>query len=287
MSLSDTRRAYAEEIRAVAHLSDNTDADALIDAFAQVPREDFLGPGPWQIVTPSDRSPYRTTRDRDPVHLYHDVLVAIDAERRLNNGQPSALARWMAAASPHAGDTVLHIGCGTGYYSAIFAQVVGPKGRVIAVDVEPALAARARASLAPWPQAEVVVGMPHVAGGSCDVVFVNAGATHVIEAWIAALAPGGRLVVPLTVHSPPHHGVGVYVRAERAGTRWPVDVVSQVAIYDCAGAREADAEAQLTRALQSGAIDRVDALVTAPHPRGLDCLVHVDGVSCLQRGTDA
>ena len=40
------RRAYAEELRTVARLR----SEALVEAFARVPREHFLGPGPWQIV---------------------------------------------------------------------------------------------------------------------------------------------------------------------------------------------------------------------------------------------
>jgi protein-L-isoaspartate(D-aspartate) O-methyltransferase len=47
IDLSATRRAYAEEVRATANLR----SDALVAALARVPREHFLGPGPWQIVT--------------------------------------------------------------------------------------------------------------------------------------------------------------------------------------------------------------------------------------------
>lgn len=281
MSLSTVRRAYAEEIRTVAHLSHDELGDAVTDAFARVPREAFLGRGPWQIVTPSGQSPYTASRDADPAHLYRDVLVAIDPVRRLNNGHPSSLARWIAAAAPRTGETVLHLGAGTGYYSAIFAEIVGDTGKVVAVEIDPQLAARARDTLARWPWVEVVTGEPQVDDGTCDVVFVNAGATHVLPAWIRATAPGGRLVVPLTIHEPPHHGVGVYVCAERDGDRWPAHVVSQVAIYDCAGARDPRAEARLARSLDDGSIARLRALVTAPHERTADCLVHVPG-ACLQ-----
>ena len=87
MDLSDIRRYFADEIQAVANIR----SKALIDAFAKVPREHFLGPGPWRIV--SDRSEeYRITEDDDPRRLYHNILVAIDPSRKLNNGQPSYLA---------------------------------------------------------------------------------------------------------------------------------------------------------------------------------------------------
>ncbi|TMQ07926.1 MAG: hypothetical protein E6J91_34465 [Deltaproteobacteria bacterium] len=82
----EARWWFAEEIRAVAHLQ----SDALVAACARVPREAFLGPGPWQIARAFDHAvPYRVTADADPRHLYHDVLVAIDPARALNNGLPS------------------------------------------------------------------------------------------------------------------------------------------------------------------------------------------------------
>ena len=66
------RQFFAEEIRAVA----NIQTDALATAFAKVPREHFLGPGPWQIASPDARGSsiggmtivtrYRATDDADP-----------------------------------------------------------------------------------------------------------------------------------------------------------------------------------------------------------------------------
>src|ERR1044071_2859706 len=127
MTIEEARRWYAEEIRAVAHLM----SDRVVEAFARVPREAFLGAGPWQIARSFEQPPnYRTTRDADPRHIYHNVLVAIDPARQLHNGLPSALAQWIEAVDVRAGDRVLHIGTGLGYYTAIFAELVGPAGGV-------------------------------------------------------------------------------------------------------------------------------------------------------------
>ena len=156
MELEDARRFYAEEVRAVA----NVQNEALAEAFARVRREDYLGPGPWQIATPESWlvraegssgagvEGYRTTPDADPRHLYHNVLVAIDAARRLNNGQPSSLAAWLDALELRRGEHVVHVGCGVGYYTAIIAEAVGPEGRVTGVELDPELAARAPTSRA-------------------------------------------------------------------------------------------------------------------------------------------
>ena len=94
--------------------------------------------------------------------------------------------------------------------------------------------------------------------------------------------PGGRILLPLTVHLPRFpHGVGFVICAEHRGPRWPARVVSPVGIFDCAGARDASAEAQLRRLLSPGAADRILSLAVEPHVQDGECLVHIEGF-CLQ-----
>lgn len=163
LSLGEARRAYAEEIRAVADIR----CDALIEAVARVPREAFLGPGPWLVFRPPTmpsfddgpmQSNYRPTPDADPRRLYHNILIGIDPQRGLNNGQPRAVISWLDMLDPRPGERMLHVGCGVGYYSAVIAEAVGPTGAVLAVEYDPALAARSRDNLAPWPNVRVVEG---------------------------------------------------------------------------------------------------------------------------------
>jgi protein-L-isoaspartate(D-aspartate) O-methyltransferase len=147
--LAIVRRAYAKQILAAARISD----PRLRAAFAAVPREDFLGPGPWLGF----RMPgfYQPTVDADPVLLYVNELFGLVAERRINNGQPSLHAALLAAAAIQAEDHVVHIGAGTGYYTAIM-SVLG--GRVTAVEYEPVLAARAGVNLARFGNTRVIEG---------------------------------------------------------------------------------------------------------------------------------
>jgi 16S rRNA A1518/A1519 N6-dimethyltransferase RsmA/KsgA/DIM1 with predicted DNA glycosylase/AP lyase activity len=51
---------------------------------------------------------------------------------------------------------VLQVGGGTGYYTAILVEIVGPSGRVTALEIDEGLAARARQNLAGFPSVEVV-----------------------------------------------------------------------------------------------------------------------------------
>jgi protein-L-isoaspartate(D-aspartate) O-methyltransferase len=192
---------------------------------------------------------------------------------------------WIATAAPTTGESIVHIGCGTGYFTAILAELVGPTGSVVAFEVVSELAAHAARCLAPWPQVRVEAGDASELRDSYAVLYVNAGATHARPEWLAGLVEGGRLLLPLTVHLPNFpHGVGLMLLAERRAARWPARVVSPIGIYDCAGARHEDAEQQLRRLLMPCAAATIDALATEPHPRGDACLVHWQGF-CLQRAT--
>jgi len=67
MPIQDYRRLYAEEVRTAAPITSH----ALLTAFEKVPREKFLGPGPWFAGS-------RELETNDVRDLYHDVTVAID-----------------------------------------------------------------------------------------------------------------------------------------------------------------------------------------------------------------
>lgn len=280
MTTEQARRWFAEEIRAVAHL----ESDALVEAFARVPREAFLGDGPWLIPKSIElATPYRTTASADPRHIYHDVLVAIDPKRELHNGQPSALARWIEAVDVRPGDRVLHIGTGTGYYTAILAELAGPTGSVVGYEVDEGLAARSKASLAPWRHVRVEAGDASAPEGPFDAIFVNAGCTHPRTEWLAAVAPGGRLVIPLTLRLPVmRHAVGGMFRLERREPRWGAQMVSPVGIYDCANARDPENEAELRKLAAVGAPVRPTAAMLEPHERGEACIAHLSTI-CLQK----
>ena len=212
IDLRTARRCYAEELRFTAPVRAN---EAIVAAFATVPREAFLAPGPWRLMSPLGRGSFMSP-DADARHVYHDVLVAIDEARDLNNGQPSLWAFLYDQLEIRAAAHVVHVGCGTGYYSAILAELVGAAGRVSAYEVDPDLAAAARANLAPWPQAQLFAGDGGAHDpGACDVIVVNAGVTHPAAVWLDALVPGGRLLMPLTGE----HGRGAFLKVERDG-RW-------------------------------------------------------------------
>jgi protein-L-isoaspartate(D-aspartate) O-methyltransferase len=273
--LSCIRRHYAEEIRAVAKLQ----SEALVAAFAKVPREHFLGPGPWQTLSPGiEDGDYRTTRDDDPVHLYHDVLVAIDPSRRLNNGQPSYLALCLDSLDLREGDRVLHVGCGVGYYTAIMAEVVGPAGRVIGIEIDADLACRARENLCYLTHVEVIHGDGgEYDPGPCDAILINAGATHPRTVWLDCLRPGGRLILYLTVaFDDGGTGKGGMLKVGREDQGYAARFLSSVAVFHCIGSRNEGANRRLLEAMMRGRWGSVQSLRRDTHELSDACWLHGD-----------
>ncbi|HEY1261441.1 MAG TPA: methyltransferase domain-containing protein [Stellaceae bacterium] len=276
--INEARRWYAEELRFTAHVK----SQPVIDAFAGVPRERFVGPGPWRIRSPAWRvenaaqaAGYWTTEDADPRHVYHDVLIALDEVRGINNGQPSLWARlfdWLAIAP---GERVLHLGCGTGYYTAIAAELAGCAGRVTAIEIDPQLAAPAREALAPWPQASVVNADASTAAlDPADVIIASAGATHPLPAWLDALAPRGRLLLPMT-GAGGWGGMLLITRQPTSG--YAARFLRPAGFIDFRGARDPEIARRLAAALLRDRGVPVKSLRRAPEEPDDTCWLAGDG----------
>ncbi|MCW5662184.1 MAG: protein-L-isoaspartate(D-aspartate) O-methyltransferase [Burkholderiaceae bacterium] len=236
----DARRAYAQLL--VRELGPGH--DRLCAAFAATPREDFLGPPPWPLLGGFTRQWTDDARE-----LYQDVLVGLDVELGINNGQPSLHAHCLAACDPQPGDTALHVGAGTGYYSAILAHLVGAQGRVLAYEIVPHLAERAAHNLAAWPQVRVrATSGAEPPQPACDVIYVSAGATHPVPAWLDAMRIGARLVFPLTADD----GGGCMLLVTRRSERgYAARALMRVNFIACIGARHTRQSQALREAFAS------------------------------------
>lgn len=278
--LAAVRRQFAEAVGAKAHLP-----AALIDAFAAVPRERFLDPGPWLVWAEGQAGP-EPTPDADPARVYVNASIAIDAGRQLFNGLPSFLGTSIAALGLEPRHRVLHIGAGLGYYSAVIGQLVGPRGAVLAVEVDPALATRAASLVLAGAPVEVRHGDgsgPFT--GTFDAVLVNAGVTHPEPAWLDAVVPGGRIVLPLTAPLPmtsANIGKGMLVLLTReADGDFTARTLSYVAIYSAVGLRDEALGAQLAASM----LRRVPftRLTRRVHTQTDACFLHTADW-CLLRG---
>ncbi len=275
--LATARTWFADELRHVCNLR----CANVIRAFATVPREAFVGAGPWQFFDPL--SGYWETEDDDPRHLYHDVLVALDRGRGINNGQPSLWARIFDHLALKQGQTVVQVGAGAGYYTAILAEIVGSEGRIFAYEIEPSLAQSAARNLASWPNVTVIGETgASLAAGAADSIIVFAGATHCLAAWLDGLAEGGELVLPLTGAA----GFGRVLFVRKRNRYFAPALGQHIAIYPCAGAREPELAKRLTARMWDASSARLTQIRRDEHAEAESCWLHRPG-ACLSLSTQA
>ena len=263
--LAARRRRWAEDMARLAGICD----PAVIDAFAAVRREDFLPPPPWTVLGARRRV------TSDPTDLLDDVLVALDPSRGVNNGSPSLHAAWIAALGIRPGDRIVHLGAGTGFYTAILARLAGPAGRVEAVEIDPALvriAAPALAALGPGfaPVEVIVADATTRPTATADRIYVNFGIAAPARPWIERLALGGRLILPLCVPidggAAWRSGEGWGLRIERRAEGWTARALDACEFVFAEGAATASPPAvqRLREAFRRGGIHRVRSLRLGP-----------------------
>ncbi|CAA9526275.1 MAG: Protein-L-isoaspartate O-methyltransferase [uncultured Solirubrobacteraceae bacterium] len=166
---------------------------AIRRAFLAVPRERFL----------SDVA----AREGLPRVYQDQAIVTVFDERGApasSSSQPSLMASMLERLELRPGHRVLEIGAGTGYNAALLARIVGARGEVISVELDPATARRARSALATVKSAaSVVVGDGRdgwARGAPYDRIVVTASSPTVQFAWHDQLADGGLLELPLVLH---------------------------------------------------------------------------------------
>lgn len=276
-SLDQCRRFYAEEIRFVA----GGCSDALASAFAEVPRELFVGPSPWKLPTGNMLAQLSYSATSEPRDVYHDVVVALDESRQLNSAQPSVMMRLLMALDLASGKRVLHIGCGVGYYTAILAEVVGPQGTVVAIEADPQLAERAHQNLARYKNVQVIPGDgASFQPNAVDAILVNAGITHPHPAWLEGLAAEGVLVAPFFVGPDPAMREALALRLARRGAGFSAQPVCSLAIYPSTSQRDPAVQQQWAASIANRSILRLQSARCDVHTRDESCLVHTEGF-CL------
>jgi protein-L-isoaspartate(D-aspartate) O-methyltransferase len=191
--------------------SDVTDI-RIIDAMLEVPREVFV---------PQNQRPLAY------LDLDLDVSEAGTSKRFLI--KPAVMARMLQAAEIKSTDSVLVVGCATGYTAAVVAKFAGS---VTATESDPALAAKAKATLSEVGLGGVTVATSAVADGDqangpYDVIVLN-GATEVVpEGIYRQLSEGGRLVGVFATTQPPRATIVTHSHQD-FGSRALFDAVAPV-----------------------------------------------------------
>lgn len=128
---------------------------------------------------------------------YEDRPLPIGGGQTIS--QPFMVARATELAAPQPEDRALEIGTGCGYQLAVLGHLCR---EVYGVELLPALADRARATLAAIGSTNVHVGSFDGSAGwpehaPFDVIIVSAGAPRIPPLLLAQLADGGRMVIPV------------------------------------------------------------------------------------------
>jgi protein-L-isoaspartate(D-aspartate) O-methyltransferase len=168
----------AERARLVEHLGTEIRDKGVLAAMSRVPRECFIPPESRHMA-------------------YDDKPLPIGLEQTIS--QPFIIALMTEALELTGAEKVLEVGTGSGYQTAILAELAR---WVVSVERLPALAEGARQILDKLGYANVEI---HLAGerlgwesgAPYDAIIVTAAAPKVPEVLIGQLAIGGRMVIPV------------------------------------------------------------------------------------------
>jgi protein-L-isoaspartate(D-aspartate) O-methyltransferase len=116
--------------------------------------------------------------------------------------QPTTVAFMLEELQPNVGQKILDVGSGSGWTTALLAGLIGPRGRIIGVEIVPELVRQGRAHLAEFdlPNAEIRaagkrLGLPQEA--PFDRILVSAAATELPKELVDQLASPGIMVLPI------------------------------------------------------------------------------------------
>lgn len=152
--------------------------ERLLEVMRRVPRHKFVSPERW-------------------AQAYADHPVVIPEEQ--TTSQPYIIAAMIQAADIRPQDRVLEIGAGSGYQTALLAELAR---QVVAVERYSTLAESAQLRLRSLGYANVAVvagdgTLGWQAAAPFDAIIVSAAAPRIPPALLEQLAPGGRLVIPI------------------------------------------------------------------------------------------
>jgi protein-L-isoaspartate(D-aspartate) O-methyltransferase len=152
--------------------------ERVLNAMARVPRHEFAP------------EPYRG-------EAYEDHPLPIAEGQTIS--QPYIVALMLEALALSPGDRVLEVGTGSGYVTALLAELAA---QVISVERHAALADPARELIArmSYTNARIIVGDGALGFPECapyDAIIVSAAAPDVPPTLLAQLAEGGRMIIPI------------------------------------------------------------------------------------------
>ncbi len=168
----------AARARLIKHLSSAIRDERILTTMARIPRERFVPPAEQDLA-------------------YEDIPLPIGLDQTIS--QPFIVALMTEALELTGSEKVLEVGTGSGYQTAILAELAR---LVITVERLPALTEEAKKVLDSLGYTNIVVHLAEKTLGwqaeaPYDAIMVTAGAPRVPVDLLAQLAIGGRLVIPI------------------------------------------------------------------------------------------
>lgn len=119
--------------------------------------------------------------------------------------QPLVVAFMLEQLNPRPSDKILDVGSGSGWTSALLAEIVGPQGRVIAIELIPELKELGEKNTAKYSFIEKGIVKFICADGSrgyqseapFDAILASASAQELPKEWKKQLKIGGKIVTPI------------------------------------------------------------------------------------------
>jgi len=156
----------------------------IIKAFQKIKRIDFL---------PQDRKNLFELNEALPIGFNQTI------------SQPLVVAFMLEQLQPQPGDKILDIGFGSGWTSALLAEIIGSKGKIVSLEIIPELKEFGEKNIAKYNFIKKGIVECVCADGSkgyigrapFDKILVSATADEILPAWKEQLKIGGRIVVPI------------------------------------------------------------------------------------------
>lgn len=156
----------------------------IIEAFRKIKRVDFL---------PEDMKNLAESNEALPIGYGQTI------------SQPLVVAFMIEQLEPKEGDKILDIGSGSGWTTALLAEIVGPKGKVIAIEIIPELMEFGKKNVAKYNFIDKRIIEFICTDGSkgyqkeapFDKILASAAAEEISPDWKEQLKIGGRIVTPI------------------------------------------------------------------------------------------
>jgi protein-L-isoaspartate(D-aspartate) O-methyltransferase len=157
---------------------------AIVQAFEAIDRRDFVTPEMAEAA-------------------YVDAALPLGLGQTIS--QPYTVAYMLELLQPHAGHKILDIGSGSGWSTALLAHIVGPSGKVIALEIIPELCDMGQRHVTTYNFIEKGIVEMHCQSGlegyppdaPYDRIIAAAAGDRVPQAWLEQTKVGGRIVTPI------------------------------------------------------------------------------------------